>query len=56
MKANVKHQQKAIFSIKKYLPLQSIYLARLKTLNTHDGVILILSYPDNIIFLKKNTF
>ena len=57
MKANVRHQQKAIFSIKKYLPLQSIwYLAVLKTLNTHDGVILTLSYPENIIFLKKIHF
>ena len=52
MKANVRHQQKAIFSIKKYLPIQSIwYLAVLKTLNTPDGVILTLSYPENIIFL-----
>ena len=57
LKANVRHQQKAIFSIKKYLPLQSIwYLAILKTLNTHDGVIWTMSYPKNIIFLQKNTF
>ena len=56
MKANVRHQQKAVFSITKYLPLQSIHLAVLKTLNTHDEVILTLSYPENIIFLKKNTF
>ena len=57
MKANVRRQQKAIFPIKKHLPLQSIlYLAVLKTLNNHDGVILTLSYPENIIFLKKKNF
>ena len=57
MKANVRHQQKAIFSIKKYLLLQSIwYLAVLRTLNTHDEVILTLSYLENIIFLKKIHF
>ena len=53
IKMNVRHQRKAIFSIKKYLPIQSMNLAVLKTLNTHGGVILTLSFPDNIIFLEK---
>ena len=40
-------------------PLKNIYLynlwylAVLKTLNTHGGVILTLSFPDNIIFPEK---
>ena len=34
MKANVKYRQKAIFSIKKHLPIQSMTLAALKILNT----------------------
>ena len=56
IKMNVRHQRKAIFSIKKYLPIQSMNLAVLKTLNTHGGVILTLSFPDNIIFLEKLLF
>ena len=42
-----------------YFPLKNIYLynlwylAVLKTLHTHGGVILTLSFPDNLIFLEK---
>ena len=32
------------------------YLAVLKTLNTNGGVTLILSFPNNIIFLEKLIF
>ena len=43
-------------------PLKNIYVYNLwylavsKTLNTHDGVILTLSFPDNVIFLEKLLF
>ena len=43
--------KKAIFSIKN-IYLYNPYLATLKPLSTRDGVILTLSFPDNIKFLE----
>ena len=56
MKTNVRHQQETIFFIKKYLLIQSMISSSSETLNTHGGVILRLSFPNNIIFLKKLLF
>ena len=39
MKANVRYQQKAIFSIKKYLPIQSMTSSLFKTLSTRGEVL-----------------
>ena len=39
MKANVRYQQKAIFSIKNIYLYNLWYLAALKTLNTHGEVL-----------------
>ena len=41
------------FPLKKYLLIQSMNLAILKTLNTDRGIILTMSFPDNIIFPEK---
>ena len=42
------------FSLKKYLPIQSMTSSCSE--NTHGGVILTLSFPENIIFLEKLLF
>ena len=54
IKANVSHQQKPSFSLKNIYLYSLWYPASLKTLNTHGGVILTLSFPDNIIFLENH--
>ena len=43
---------KVFFSIKKF----NLYLAPLKTLNTRGGVILTMSFPDNISCLEEMLF
>ena len=53
MKTNFWYQRKSNFSINLY---NLWYLSVLKTLNTHGGVILTLSFPDNVIFLEKLLF
>ena len=44
------------FSIKNIYLYNIWHLPALKTLNTHGGVILTLSFPDNIIFPEKLLF
>ena len=44
------------FSIRNILLCNLWYLAALKTLNTHDGVISTFSFPDKISFLEKLLF
>ena len=44
------------FSLKNIYLYNLWYLAILKTLNTHRGVILTLSFPKNVIFLEKLLF
>ena len=53
METNDRYQQKSIFSINLY---NLWYISVLKTLNTHGGVILTLSFPDNVTFLEKLFF
>ena len=56
IKTNVNHQQKAIFFSKNIYLYNLWYLAALKSLNIHGGVILTLKFPENIIFLEKLLF
>ena len=47
---------KVFFSIEQMLTYSIYELAALKTLNTYGGVILSVSFPDNIIVLKNCIF
>ena len=56
-KANVRHQQKSsLKNIYVYSRVQSIISNALKTLNTRGGVILTLSFPDNMMDCFCNCF
>ena len=48
--------KRPFFSLKNICLYNLGYLAVLKTLNTHCGVILTLSFPENIISLEKLRF
>ena len=52
MNANVWIDKKVIFSIKKYLPIQSM----ISSCSENSGVILTLSFPDNINYHKELFF